>query len=100
MKTLIVTGGIGSGKSLVCSYLRDKGIPVYDADSRTKQLYDSCPGMVSAIENAFGRALRDEAGALDRRALSELVFSDKDNLLLLESIVHPAVYRDFEQWRD
>ena len=43
MRTVIVTGGIGSGKSAVCALLRKRGIPVYDSDSRVKELYKSRP---------------------------------------------------------
>ena len=54
MKTILVTGGIASGKSEVCRYLASKGLPVYDSDSRTKALYGSVPGLVERIEAAIG----------------------------------------------
>ena len=44
MKTLIISGGIGSGKSVVAAIVRKRGIPVYDCDSRAKALYDEVPG--------------------------------------------------------
>ena len=50
MKTLVITGGIGSGKSVVSEYLSSKGIPVYDCDSRTKALYYENPLLVMDIE--------------------------------------------------
>ena len=56
MRTIVVTGGIGSGKSAVCGLLREKGIPVYDADSRTKALYHG--DLLARIESAFGRSFR------------------------------------------
>ena len=80
--TLAVTGGIGSGKSAVCSFFAEKGIPVYDSDSRTKALYDIY-----------------REGKLDRAALAEKVFSDGEKLSKLESMVHPAVKEDFENWK-
>lgn len=56
--TVLVTGGIGSGKSAVCRILSGLGVPVYDSDSRTKALYDSNPEIVDALEAAFGVSLR------------------------------------------
>ena len=100
MKTLVVTGGIGSGKSLVAGYLASKGIPVYDSDSRAKLLYDSHPDMVARIEEALGCPLRDADGRLDRKALAGQIFGDPRKLSLVESIVHPYVFSDFLDWRN
>ena len=52
MRTLVVTGGIGSGKSTVCRYLALKGIPVYDSDSRARNLYED-KTFVSRLEQAL-----------------------------------------------
>ena len=98
--TLAVTGGIGSGKSLVCSMFRDRGIPVYDSDSRTKGLYDSVPGLAEEISRAVGQDVISADGRLDRSRLSSVVFSDPDRLKALEAVVHPYVRQDFLQWRD
>lgn len=100
MKTLVITGGIGSGKTRVCSYLASKGIPVYDSDSRTKALYDECPEMLSRVEETLGFRFRTEEGAFDRAALASVVFNDSEALAGLESIVHPCVLEDFAKWRD
>ena len=89
--SVLLTGGIGSGKSAVASYLESKGIPVYDSDSRTKALYDSDPDLVPSLERALGVSLRKEDGSFDRKALSSVIFSDKKALSKVESIVHPAV---------
>ena len=96
--TVLVTGGIGSGKSLVCSYLADMGMPVYDSDSRTKALYDTHPGLLLTLEEAFGQCLRGADGCLDRKKLASIIFSDAEKLSLLESVVHPLVREDFESW--
>ena len=100
MKTLVITGGIGSGKSAVCAILVSRGIPVYDADARTKALYDSDPALLPALEQAMGLTLRGADGHLDRKALGAAIFGDADRLASLEAVVHPAVYRDFVSWRD
>ena len=99
MKTVIVTGGIGSGKSAVCALLRSRGIPVYDSDARTKALYDQDAALVERLETALGVPLRDAEGRLDRRALSARIFADASARETLESIVYPAVRADFEAWR-
>ena len=98
--TLAVTGGIGSGKSLVCSFLSEKGIPVYDSDSRTKALYDSDHILVMRMAEAVGTKITGDDGMLDRRLLASVIFSDSQALARIESIVHPAVLRDFLSWAD
>lgn len=100
MKTLIITGGIGSGKSLVCSFLVEKGIPVYDADSRTKTLYVENPLIVCDIEKAMGCDLTGSDGKFDRAKLSSIVFKDPSKLSILEDIIHPIVFEDFISWRN
>lgn len=92
-----ICGGIGGGKSTVCAILAEKGVPVYDSDSRAKALMNSSPEIVAAVKSEFGeRAYR--GGALDRAYLAERVFGDKASLARLDAIVHPAVRRDFEEW--
>lgn len=92
-----ICGGIGGGKSTVCALLAEKGVPVYDSDSRAKALMNASPEIVDAVKAAFGeRSYRD--GMLDRAYLASKVFGDDENLARLNSIVHPAVRRDFEEW--
>lgn len=100
VKTLVITGGIGSGKSVVSEYLSSKGIPVYDCDSRTKALYYENPLLVMDIEEALGESVTDQDGVLDRKKLGSIIFSDKSKLAKVEAIVHPMVYEDFVRWRD
>lgn len=100
MKTVLVTGGIGSGKSAVCAYLASRGVPVYDSDSRTKALYTSDPALLPALESALGISLRDASGKFDRHALAAVIFADTDARTTLEKIVYPAVLRDFLSWKD
>ena len=97
--TVIVTGLIGSGKSAVCALLRERGIPVYDCDSRTKGLYDRRPGLVLKLEEALETRLRDSGGKLDRARLAGLIFQDPAARETLEAIVYPEVLHDFKRWR-
>lgn len=99
MITVLITGGIGSGKSAACRHLESKGIPVYDSDSRAKSLYDSDPMLLEQLVESFGQEIVGSDGRLDRKALASRVFADKASLRVLDSIVHPAVLRDFKAWR-
>jgi len=97
--TVILTGGIGSGKSVVAAILSSRGVPVYDSDSRTKALYGSEPSLLPALEKALGLCLRGEDGSLDRRLLASVIFSDENAREKLEQLVYPLVFKDFIAWR-
>ena len=87
MKTVVLTGGMGSGKSAVSACLRAQGVPVYDSDSRTKSLYDRRPALVDEMEAVLGTGLRDADGRLDRRKLAGLIFSDPRKKAAVEAII-------------
>ena len=95
MKTVGMTGGIGSGKTTLCRLLEARGVPVYEADARTKALYDSDPALVPALEEALGTPLRGEDGKLDRKRLAGMLFADSRVRETVEAIVHPRVLQDF-----
>ena len=99
MKTVILTGGMGSGKSAVCAFLKERGVPVYDSDSRTKSLYDRDPALVVRLETALGTGLRMADGRLDRAKLASLIFQDPVRKAAVEALVHPAVLADFRRWK-
>lgn len=94
-----VTGGIGSGKSTVCRFFEELGIPVYDADSRAKYLMQHEHYLIDQIKRKFGEDIYDD-GKLNRKLLAERVFNDRPKLELLNSLVHPAVFRDNERWNE
>ena len=100
MKTVLITGGIGSGKSEVCRRLAARGCPVYDSDARAKCLYDEVPGLAARVDEAVGGGVLDAGGRVDRRALAAAVFSDPSALKRLEAVIHPEVLKDFLRWRD
>lgn len=89
MRTVLVTGPIGSGKSAVCSILGGRGYPVYDCDSRCKALYDSVPGLKGRIEAELGIPFAE----LGR------IFSDEALRLKLEAIVYPLLLSDIRRWK-
>lgn len=93
-----ITGGIGSGKSLICKIFSCLGIPVYDADSRAKALMTTDGILMSAIKKEFGDLSYDEAGNLNRPYLASAVFPDVEKLERLNSLVHPRVAEDYVRW--
>ena len=99
MKTVILTGGMGSGKSAVGALLKERGVSVYDSDARTKSLYDRDPALVGRLEAVLGARIRDAEGRLDRSILASLIFSDPERKAAVEAVVHPAVLEDFRRWK-
>ncbi|MEM8528377.1 MAG: dephospho-CoA kinase [Bacteroidota bacterium] len=93
-----ITGGIGSGKTTVCKIFETLGIPIYYADDRAKQLMTESEELKAQIVEHFGVATYNEAGKINRAHLANIVFNNPDKLLLLNSLVHPAVHQDAEEW--
>ncbi len=93
-----ITGGIGSGKSLVCLIFAKLGVPVYDADSRAKMVMTTDGILVEQIKKEFGTLSYNAKGDLNRAYLSERVFGDAGKLKQLNSLVHPRVALDYKQW--
>jgi len=89
-----VCGGIGSGKSVVCRMLKILGWPVYDTDSRAKAIMDSDDGIKKFIYDNICREAICADGRIDRRKLSQVVFSDPVALDMLDRCVHGAVRED------
>ena len=93
-----ITGGIGSGKSLVCKIFGVLGVPAYDADSRAKNLMTTDGILIDQIKKEFGSLSYDVKGGLNREFLSATVFSKQDKLKQLNALVHPRVAVDYKQW--
>jgi dephospho-CoA kinase len=93
-----ITGGIGSGKSLVSKIFAVLGIPVYDADSHAKELMTTDGILVSGIKKEFGDLSYNTDGGLNREYLAEHVFNDEKKLSVLNALVHPRVAVDYEGW--
>ncbi|MCW3082885.1 MAG: dephospho-CoA kinase [Bacteroidetes bacterium] len=91
-----ITGGIGSGKSTVCSVFALLGIPVYSSDAAAKNVLEETE-VIRQIAAIAGDVLTED-GRIDRKKLADVVFKDKQKLEQLNSIVHPAVARHFETW--
>lgn len=95
-----VTGGIGSGKSTVCALFAERGIPVYDSDSRAKSLMNDDEALRGELSCEFGEGCYAADGGLDRAYLASRVFGHAEALERLNAIVHPAVREDFRRWAE
>lgn len=93
-----VTGGIGSGKSVVCQIFECLNVPVYYADSRAKWLMNNSPQLKQKIIERFG-AESFVDGQLNRSFLAKNVFSNAEQLRALNQLVHPAVALDGQAWQ-
>lgn len=92
-----VTGGIGSGKSLVCRVIEAMGYPVFYSDYIARTITETDPKIKEQVQALFGFNIYTN-GKLNRKKVAELVFADNALLAKLNSIIHPAVARSFEQW--
>lgn len=94
-----ITGGIGSGKTFICRLFEALGIPVYNADEEAKRLMNTDIRIKEKLIAQFGESTYKD-GLLDRAFLANMVFSDKDKLELLNSIVHPVVIQEAKDWAE
>ena len=98
---LIITGGIGSGKSVAVGMLNEMyGFPVYSADVRVKELYNECPGLLDSIEAELGCSLRDKDGNFVPSLLAREIFSESGALEKVETLVFPVLMDDFNKWME
>lgn len=93
-----ITGGIGSGKSTVARVFGLLGIPVYSADDAAKEIMVKDTLLVAQIKAHFGPEAYLADGTLHRKFISNIVFNDKAQLAVLNSLVHPATIRDSAAW--
>ena len=99
MKLIGITGGIGSGKSTIAKVFMSLSYPVYNSDTKAKELINSNEKLINSIKLSFGDDLYNSQG-LDRKKMASIVFNNPEKLELLNSIIHPAVGKDFEKWID
>jgi len=89
---LAVTGGIGSGKTAFCAFLKELGIQVINVDDVSKELLEKDKDVVKKITNTFGSESYKD-GRPDKKFLAEKVFSISENVLKINSILHPKVIK-------
>lgn len=98
MRLIAITGGIGSGKSVISCIVKVMGHEVYDCDSRAKALMTQSDEVRQGLTEAFGDETYRSDGSLNREHLSAIAFSNDGALQRLNDIVHPATARDMLQW--
>ena len=96
-KMIGLTGGIGSGKSVVAKIFSTLGIPVFNADEAAKQIMQTSPEIKIKLIQQFGAAIYNELG-LDKEKLAAIVFNDPFQLQLLNAIVHPVTIQAAKDW--
>jgi dephospho-CoA kinase len=92
-----ITGGIGSGKTIICAAFEKLCIPVYYADPRAKALMNNDPAIRQGLIDKFGPLVYNNDG-LCRDKLASIIFTNKDAIEYVNSLVHPAVAADFIKW--
>lgn len=93
-----LTGSIAVGKSTVCEIFRELGCHILDADQTARDVVEPrTEGLEKVIEH-FGEGVLKSDGSLDRAALGNIVFADKAKLEILNSIIHPLVFRAQNDW--
>ena len=96
MKVVGLTGGIATGKSTVAGWLRDKGVPVVDADEIAREVVELGTPALGAIERAFGPEVLQPDGHLDRTAMRQRIANDASSREQLQNITHPAIFESIQ----
>lgn len=94
-----LTGGIGSGKSVVSHLLKTMGIPVYIADDESKRITSTDSSIKQQLINLLGEEVYIN-GVLNRNLLAAYIFSDAEHAKIVNEIIHPRVKEDFVKWVD
>lgn len=95
-----ITGGIGSGKSIVSKILTELGHQVYDCDIRAKNIMDSSDEIKNEIKSRINQECIDSNNCIDRKRLASIVFLDTRMLDTLNNIVHKAIKKDITIWAE
>jgi dephospho-CoA kinase len=98
MRLIGITGGIGSGKSVVTDHLRREGFPVCDADEVAREAVRPGEPALQALIDRFGRGILCEDGTLNRPALAHIAFGSEENTQVLNSIMHGDIERRITAW--
>ncbi|MDB5060918.1 MAG: dephospho-CoA kinase [Mucilaginibacter sp.] len=93
-----ITGNIGSGKTTVCKIFEVLGIPVFYADDEAKKVMVTDDLLITGIKQTFGTESYFADGTLNRKHIAGIVFNNNNELIKLNALVHPAVFRSFDKW--
>jgi len=93
-----LTGGIGSGKSAAAQHFIDLGVHLVDADHAARWVVEPGRPALAQIAERFGEQVLQADGSLDRAALRQLVFQDAEQRRWLESLLHPLIFQEINQY--
>lgn len=93
-----ITGGIGTGKTFVCTIFKQFDIPIYNADKAAKELVESDKKLKEKIIDAFGSESYMRTGAYNIEFIRKIIFHDENKKKTINQIIHPAVLNDSQQW--
>ena len=100
MRKVALTGGIATGKSYVLGRLKERGVPVIDADDIVHEMLGSRTPTTAAIAAKFGAEFLQPDGSVDRAKVAAKVFSEPSARQELEAVIHPSVYERIRNWFD
>lgn len=100
MKTIGLTGGIGTGKSTVSRYLTTKGYKIIDADQIAREVVEPGQPTLNALADRFGEDILLEDGSLDRRALAGKAFATPEGKAALDRITHGAIFARIDELQE
>ena len=98
MIKLGVTGGLASGKTTTCQYLKEKGAPVFNADEEAKKILFETPSLWAKLEKKYKQKISEPGGVINKSKLAKISFSSRENQQILNSIIHPYVEKKFEKF--
>lgn len=97
-QVLGITGGIGSGKSIVSRVIQNMNIPVYDCDKEAKRLNETDPIIREKLKMIVGSHVYSDNGLLNKSVLAEYLFKSQEHTKEINRIIHPRVREDFQEW--
>ena len=92
-----ITGGIGSGKTVVCRFFEAVGIPIYHSDSEMKRILNTDTHLINNVKNIFGEEAYNSEG-YNRNVVGKIAFEEPEKLKALESVAHPVIRKDLALW--
>lgn len=97
MKRIGITGGIGSGKSIICKVFEMLGVPVFYADNEAKKMYYH-KNVKAILFEKYGNEIYTTDEKLNREKLAQIIFSNPEELKFINSLIHPLVAEVYKQW--
>ena len=95
--TVGLTGGIGSGKTIISQIFKSFNVPIYNSDQRARWLMENNLELKNKLTQTLGNIYNND-GSLNKPLLRQIIFSNPKKREIVNSIVHPIVNNDFEQW--